>query len=583
MTIDLPSVSLADLVWTRACTMPSALAFQFLNEVGEEAEARSYADLARRAHTVAAALRARAAPGDRAALMFNPGIAFLDAFFGCIYAGVIAVPMMPPRPHRERMATISILRDCAPRLILTTRDMVEPLRQRLAAAGLHPMPEILAVDEVEMPAAPHSDAAMPPLHQAVRDDIAFLQYTSGSTSLPKGVMVSHGNLRANAQSIAAKMGQDAHSRFVGWAPLYHDQGLIGNVLQPLYLGTPAALMAPNTFLQRPHLWIEAVARYRAHTSGGPDYAFGLIADRIDPGRYRHLDLSCWKVAFNGAEPIRPHVLARFAQTLAPLGFSDTALFPCYGLAEATLFSTGASYGGGPVTSRFNRGALEEGRLAADPDGVNLVSSGAAAPDVAVIIVDPDTKSICLDGEIGEVWLGGPSIALGYWNRPETTADVFHACTKTGDGPYLKTGDLGTLINGELYVCGRIKDLIIVRGRNIYPQDLEATARLAHPAVAQGSAAAAMVTIDGTQHLLLAVEISRTARHDADADGIMAALRRAVHDEHDVMVSRLVLLLPGGVPKTTSGKVQRQALARAFEAGTLPVWTSRVRRDVAPVE
>jgi acyl-CoA synthetase (AMP-forming)/AMP-acid ligase II len=583
VSIDLPTVSLADLVWTRACAMPASLAFQFLNEVGEEAEARSYADLAQRAHTVAAALRTRAAPGDRAALMFNPGIAFLDAFFGCIYAGVIAVPMMPPRPHRERMATVSILRDCAPRLILTTEDMVEPLRQRLAAAGLHEMPEILAVDEVEMPTAPNIDAAMPPPHQAARDDIAFLQYTSGSTSLPKGVMVSHGNLRANAQSIAAKMGQDEHSRFVGWAPLYHDQGLIGNVLQPLYLGAPAALMAPNTFLQRPHLWIEAVARYRAHTSGGPDYAFGLIADRIDPGRYRHLDLSCWKVAFNGAEPIRPHVLARFAQTLAPLGFSETALFPCYGLAEATLFSTGAGYGGGPVAGSFNRRALEEGALAADPDGVTLVSSGAAARDVDVVIVDSDTHAVCAEGKIGEVWLGGPSVALGYWKRPEATAAVFQAYTNTGEGPYLKTGDLGALVTGELYVCGRIKDLIIVRGRNIYPQDLEATARLAHPAVAQGSAAAAMINLDGTQQLLLAVEISRTARHDADPDSIMATLRRAIHDEHDVMINRLVLLLPGGVPKTTSGKVQRQALALAFEAGTLPVWTGKARIEAPQVQ
>jgi acyl-CoA synthetase (AMP-forming)/AMP-acid ligase II len=568
--------SIADLLWRRACETPDRRAYLFLDDRGKEQEERTYAELARRAQAIGRSLRESARPGDRAALLFNPGMPFLDAFFGCLYAGILPVPMMPPRPNRERQATFAILNDCQPRFVLTTRSLMEPLRQRLGAAGtLDPVPACVAVDEIASP--PEADAGMPPMHRAGADDIAFLQYTSGSTSTPKGVMVSHGNVHANHLMITAMMRQDENSTFVGWTPLYHDQGLIGNVLQPLHLGAPAVLMAPNAFLQRPHLWIEAVDRYRAHTSGGPDYAFALVADRVDPDAYRSLDLSCWKVAFNGAEPIRPGILERFARALAPLGFRAEAIYPCYGLAEATLFSTGAAAGGGTVVRSFDRAALEQGTLREAPDGARMPSCGRASPGLALTIVDPQTRAPLGEGLVGEVWLAGPSVAKGYWRRPEETAETFGARTADGTGPFLRTGDLGAMADGELYVCGRLKDMIIVRGRNIYPQDLEATARAAHPAVLNGNAATVAVMIGGMQRLLLAIEIVRTARHNGNAAEIAAAIRRAIRDEHDVMIDRVALTLPGGVPKTSSGKVRRREVARAFQDGTLPLW----REDAEP--
>jgi acyl-CoA synthetase (AMP-forming)/AMP-acid ligase II len=541
MTIAVDSASIADVLWHRARHTPNRRAYLFLDERGCEQDERSYASLARRARAIARALLAVAEPGDRAALLFNPGMPFLDAFFGCLYAGVIAGPLMDAELDRP--------------------------------------PACIAVDEI-VDDADGRDSDPPPI-RTDPDDLAFLQYTSGSTSLPKGVMVSNGNLRANARMIGAAMQQDENSNFVGWAPLYHDQGLIGNVLQPLHLGAPAALMAPNTFLQRPYLWLAAIAKYRAHTSGGPDFAFGLIADRFDAEAHRDLDLSCWKVAFNGAEPIRPAVLDRFALTLAPLGFSCGAIYPCYGLAEATLFTTGATAGCGAVTQVFDRAGLERGRLCAAAAGARLASSGKAAPGVALAIVDPATRVPQPEGAVGEVWVAAPSVARGYWRQPEATSATFGAFALDGTGPYLRTGDLGAVIEGELFVCGRLKDLIIVRGRNLYPQDLEATARRAHPAVSQGSAVAVAIPIEDAERLLLAVEINRTARHATDPAEISAAIRRAIRDEYDVMVDRLVLLTPGGIPKTTSGKVRRQAVAQAYRAGELAVW--RVDGRYAPIE
>jgi acyl-CoA synthetase (AMP-forming)/AMP-acid ligase II len=563
------------LTW-RSGTMPDRRAYVFLDQLGREQEERTYLQLRKRAHAIARVLSQFMCPGERAALMFDPGLAFIDAFFGCMIAGVIAVPMMPPRPNRERHSTLSIIRDCDPAIILTTRALATALRQRLVDAGGVSVPPCLATDE-SLP----DPSASSSLNTANADGVAFLQYTSGSTSEPKGVIVSHANLRANARMIASSMQQDENSTFVGWTPLYHDQGLIGNVLQPLHLGACAVLMAPNTFLQRPHLWIETIDRYRAHTSGGPDYGYSLIADRIDAQTHKKLDLTCWRVAFNGAEPIRARTLDRFAHAMQPFGFSADALYPCYGMAEATLFVTGATAGAGSIMRTFERESLEKGWLSSATSGATLVSSGRAATGVNIVIADQKSHRGLSDGQIGEIWINAPSVAKGYWRRPDETQETFQAFAQDGAGPFLRTGDVGALINGELYVCGRSKDLIIVRGRNLYPQDIELTALASHPAIVSGSAIA--VEIDAGEKerkLLIAVEVNRAARHTVDVAEVKLAVRQAVRDEHDVMADRVILLRPGGLPKTTSGKVQRRALARAYELGQLIGLKDPRRSDAA---
>jgi acyl-CoA synthetase (AMP-forming)/AMP-acid ligase II/acyl carrier protein len=356
---------------------------------------------------------------------------------------------------------------------------------------------------------------------------------------------------------------------VGWLPLYHDMGLIGNVLQPLYVGARAVLLSPLTFLQRPALWLAAVARYRATTSGGPNFAYDLCARKVGEEEKAGLDLSSWSVAFNGAEPVRAETVERFAAAFAPCGFRRAAFFPCYGLAEATLFVTGGAPGAGPVIRPVDAAALERHQVADAPPGAPgraLVGCGRAAAGQAVRIVDPESGAPCAPGRVGEVWVAGPSVAAGYWGRPEETARTFGA-RLAGEGPFLRTGDLGFLADGELFVTGRRKDLIILRGRNHYPQDLERTAEASHPALRPGCGAAFGVDRDGEERLVILQEVERSA---ADPAGIADAVRRAVAGEHEVAVEEVVLVRSGTVLKTSSGKVRRAACRAAYLAGELAV-------------
>ncbi|WP_067657882.1 fatty acyl-AMP ligase [Nocardia harenae] len=547
---------LPEVLRERARTAPAATAYLFLDEHGAEAAALSYAGLDRRARAVAARLAAVAGPGERALLVLPTGPDFVAAFFGCLYAGVIAVPVIPPRRGRAHPATHGIVAGCAPAVLLTTGSLELDL----------PIPERIAVDEV-----PAHGPALDP-RPCAPGDPAFLQYTSGSTGSPRGVVVTHGNLRANQEMIRAAFGHDERSTFVGWAPLYHDQGLIGNLLQPLYLGAPCVLMAPLTFIRRPLLWLTAISEYRAHTSGGPDFAFDACvrhAERADVPA--GLDLSSWRVAFDGAEPIRAETLRRFAATFAPHGFDPGALYPCYGLAEATLLVSGSVPGRGARELRASSAALGAGTLreavAGEPARV-LVGCGRPAPGVDVSIVDPESGEPCPPGRIGEIRLAGANIAAGYWRDPEATAAVFGARRAAADGARtdaaagLRTGDLGQFADGELYVTGRRKDLIIVRGRNHYPHDLEHTAQAAHPAARAGGTAA----FTAADRPVLVQEIERDTEPSAAAAAeIAGAIRAALLRDHDLALGELVLTVAGALPKTSSGKIMRSA-ARANHLG-----------------
>lgn len=547
---------LPEILAGRAADEPDNRAYVFLNENGEETAELTYGGLHSRALSVAARLAAHCAPGDRALLMFPQCLDFIVAYFGCLYAQVIAVPVNPPRRNRIQDATRGIVRDCEPTAVLTVGSTAD---RRPTVDALCASITWIAVDEV-----PDADFQPPPVSP---DSLAFLQYTSGSTADPKGVMVSHGNLVANQEMIRHGFGHDENSTVVGWAPFFHDQGLIGNVLQPLYVGATSILMSPTVFIRSPLLWLSTISRYRAHTSGGPNFAFDACVARAARSGTPDVDLDCWKVAFNGAEPIRPSTLRRFTETFRHTGFRAEALYPCYGLAEATLIVTGSRNGRGPRTLRVNADELSRKRYVGAAEGRTLAGSGTVLPGEEVRIVNPETRCPCPPDEVGEIWVAGDHVAQGYWKRPETTAEVFRAsCAGETGRTYLRTGDLGILVGDELYVVGRLKDLIIIRGRNYYPQDIEQTVESAHPALRPGACAAFAVPGDGTEKLVVIAESKREQRTEALAADVAGSIRAAVLAEHELAVGDLVLTRPGELRKTTSGKIMRADARNRYQAG-----------------
>lgn len=556
--------TLPEILQRRSSAEAGRRAYVFLDEHGQEQSALTYGELHARALAVADRLHQSCLPGDRAVLLFPPGLDFIVAYFGCLYAQVIAVPVSPPRPNRVQEATRSIITDCRPAAVLTTGTMMaaaQPLLEPVSGAA-----QWVPVDELD------ADARFVP-EPASLDSTAFLQYTSGSTAAPKGVVVSHRNLVANQEMIQHAFGHDEHSTFVGWTPLHHDQGLIGNVLQPLHLGVTSVLMAPGAFIRRPLNWLSAISRYRAHTSGGPNFAFDACIAHAEKTGVADLDLSSWKVAFNGAEPLRHDTLRRFAETFAPFGFSPAALYPCYGSAEATLLSTGSRKGRGPRTVEADIEALGRRRLVAAPPGQGrtLVGSGLLPPTGDVRIVDPETRTPCVADEIGEIWISGDHVATGYWQRPELTEQTLRArCDGVGERVYLRTGDLGVVSDDELYVVGRLKDVIIIRGRNHYPHDLEHTAQSAHPALQPTACAAFAVDGPEGEKLVVVQELKREAT-DVDTAEVRASIKRAIVQEHELSPGDVVLAAPGQLRKTTSGKIMRGAAKKHYLESGFESW------------
>ncbi|MFM7881254.1 MAG: fatty acyl-AMP ligase, partial [Microcystis panniformis] len=407
------------------------------------------------------------------------------------------------------------------------------------------------------------------------EDIAFLQYTSGSTGMPKGVMVSHKNLLYNEKLIASAFGHTSETIGVGWLPLFHDMGLIGNVLQPVYVGFPCVIMPPEAFIQKPLRWLQAISRYNATSSGGPNFAYELCADKIKPQERENLDLSCWDVAFTGAEPVRAATLEKFANTFADYGFKREAFYPCYGMAETTLFVSGGIKSQSPVIAAVDKLALLENSAVTinsqHPNAQLLVGCGHAWLSEKIVIVNPESLTECRDGEIGEIWVSSDSVAQGYWNRPEQTAETFKAyLADTQVGPFLRTGDLGFLLAGELFITGRLKDLIIVQGRNHYPQDIESTVEKSHPGLRQGCGAVFSVEIAGQERLVVVQEVERSYLRKLDSPAVIEQIIRSVAEEHQLDVYAVVLLKTASIPKTSSGKIQRQACRASFLAGTLNV-------------
>ena len=433
---------------------------------------------------------------------------------------------------------IGIIQDATPTVALTSSAVKTSALHRFVEDQAFQKLAIVTTDSASLDATPDwqpftLDPGM----------LAVLQYTSGSTSIPKGVQVTHANLMHNEELIRNAFGQTQHDRVVGWLPVYHDMGLMGNVLQPLYCGAESILMPPTSFLQSPMRWLAAISRYRATTSGGPNFAYDFCCNRITAEQKVNLDLSSWRVAFSGAEPVREQSLKRFSTEFRDCGFRSSAFVPCYGLAESTLFVSGGTNGTGPVIQLVQADALERNKvitaLPEEPDGRPLVGCGEVGAGHEVCIVDPEHLTRCEAGTVGEIWVAGPSVANGYWNRGQETADTFEAqLADTGKGPYLRTGDLGFLLNKELFITGRRKDLIILRGRNHYPHDLEATAEKAHPALRACVGAAFSVETEGEERLVLVHELN--PRTQADPIEVIAAIRQAIAEEHELQVYAVAL-------------------------------------------
>jgi 8-amino-7-oxononanoate synthase len=576
--------TIVDLLRQRSAYRPHDRAFTFLVDGENEELNITYAELDRKARAVGGWLMDNGMVGKRVLLLYPSGLDFIAAFMGCLYGGAIAVPAYPPRKNRSVERIEAIAADADASVALTTRDVLDRFDAlRASAPSLEHL--VWKVDSELEPSwadrweRPDIDG----------DTLAFLQYTSGSTGTPKGVMLSHENLLHNSLRIMQAFEITRSQSGVFWLPSFHDMGLIGGILVPLYGGKFNVMMSPVSFLQKPLRWLQAISRYRATISGGPNFAYELCVRKTTPEQRAALDLSSWSLAFNGAEPVRAETIDAFCEAFAVSGFRREAFYPCYGLAESTLMVTGGMKFEPPVIRSFDGVGIESGTAVGRPDNAagvrRLVGSGRELDGQDVHIVDPQTCEALSPGRVGEIWVSGPSVAQGYWNRPDESDATFNAMLAQTDplpatqavakwrpnpGPYLRTGDLGFFDNGELFVTGRLKDLIIIRGRNHYPQDIEQAVEQATDLVRAGSLAAFAVEVEGRERVVVVAELERGRREPAVIAAAFEAIRSRLAKEHELAVEAIVLVRPNSIPKTSSGKIQRHACRRQFLDGSLEV-------------
>lgn len=579
------SVSVVHLLQQRVLEQPEMVAYTFLRYSDAGSESLTYRGLDLHARCIGRYLQTRGAEGRPVLLLFPSGLDYISAYFGCLYAGAVAVPAYVPHSAHDLPRIQAIIADAQADIILTTA-----LEYARIARWINKLPELarltwIIIDNLERSAADAWQSK-----GIDRETLAFLQYTSGSTTAPRGVMVSHGNLLHNLAAIHAFWCVDETARPIGvhWLPIFHDLGLILGILSPLYSNYPVYFMSPADFLQRPLRWLQAISKYRGTFSCAPNFAYELCLRRISREDLAHLDLNCWIGAGIGAEPVRSNTLERFTQYFSACGFSQTTFQPAYGLAEATLAVTSSCIKDPAYIKAISKRRLEEGYVEdANPAEREIkysVGCGKPMEDQQVVIVHPETLQRCESSQVGEVWISGSSVAQGYWRRPEQTAEVFQARLATGEGPFLRTGDLGVFQDDNLFITGRMKDLIIINGRNLYPQDIEFTVEQAHPAIRADHIVAFSYEQDGEERLIILAEIDRHYRSQVDASGavsftqldtrtIVESIRRAVAERHEVPAYQVLLLKPGGILKTSSGKLQRNACRKAFLQGELKLWSA----------
>ena len=565
-----PQTNLVEQLRYWATAIPENVAFRFISRDEENPIELTYAQLDRRAQAIAARLVSMGFAGKRALLLYPPGLDFVEAFIACHYAGVIPVPAYPPRRNRNMVRIDSISNDAQAAVALTVKSVIA--RSDGAIGDTHSLRSIPWVATEEVPDELQSDWIKPKISS---DDIGLIQYTSGSTGNPKGVMLTQQNMMANCTMIVHAFGltKERNHSAVFWLPTYHDMGLIGGVLIPMFFAMEMTMLSPVTFLTRPLRWLRAISDYGAAISGGPNFAYRWCTMKIKPEECEGLDLSTWKVAFNGAEPVRADVLAEFTRKFERYGFEHSSHYPCYGMAETALIVTGGKWDEEPIVRTFDKSALLNYKVkpvpANTPNVKELVGSGQVIPSEEVIIVDPEKRHRLKDNEIGEIWINSPSSGVGYWNKPQESADTFEGCLAEDDGQrYVRSGDLGFFHEGELFVTGRLKDMIIIRGVNYYPQDIEANVENCDERLRSGGAAAFAVDHWDREHLVVVCEVER--RRSSNWEPLLDKIRTNVNAEHELPPDAIVLVKHNSVPKTSSGKVQRHACRKEFMAGTLKV-------------
>jgi acyl-CoA synthetase (AMP-forming)/AMP-acid ligase II len=559
---------------------PSSTAFCFL-EKGETEQSRiTFAELDMAARRIANSLSGLALQS-RVLLLLPSGIEFIQAFMGCLYAGMIAIPAYPPEGGQKRKRLYSIVEDCNPSLLITTRPIREKYQQRadsimtnVEAGSTKSMWN--AIEDL-LCTSPASVSALPAIEG---DSIAFLQYTSGSTGAPKGVIVTHQNLYSNQEMIASVFKHDENTIFGSWLPLFHDMGLVGNILQPMYLGVPCYFMSPLAFVEKPIRWLNMISRYRITTTGAPNFGFEACIKRVSAAQCATLDLNCWRVAFNGAEIVRAKTIEEFTAKFQPFGFSASAMFPVYGMAEATLLVTGGDVSAAPCIRYANKRHFAANQLVlAKPDTLQskdesewlaMVGCGQAAAGQEIKIVDPYSHLECSQGSVGEIWLRGKNISPGYYNHVTADSPVFGQTILNGKSglAYFRTGDLGAISDGELFLTGRLKDLIIVRGQNHYPHDLEQTISASESMLILDGCAVFSIEDDGVEKVVAVQEVEKSHIRTFNPDEIAGKVRERLQARHGITLDALLWVRPAIIPRTTSGKISRSSCKQKYLNGDL---------------
>lgn len=588
------SFTIVDSIINNAKLKPDAIAFRYITRFEDLPIELTYKQLFIRANTIAHFLKKNAKANSRIMLFYPPGLDYVLAFFGCLLAGMVAVPLYPPRKNSKSDRIFKVAQSCQSHVALTVGSEINTIKTSWVEQNKSNLELVFfATDELI------TDESLEYVHPDINaESAAFFQYTSGSTGTPKGVVISHENIIANVHYLSSVSTGNKDDIFVNWLPLFHDLGLVTAVLWPVFLGAPSTLMAPATFVRNPINWLKAISLYRGTMCGGPNFAYDLCTNKISAADLSDIDLSSWRVAYNAAEPIRASTLRKFTERFSKVGFKNEAFYPCYGMAEATVCVSGGKFNEPPKVLCVDKKSLAEGKLefvdSSNPHATEIVGCGVAHPPHHLKIVAPESGLEVEDGTIAEIWFSGPSVSSGYWQLPEVTSDTFDQTilnssasdtNANAQGGYLKTGDLGVMWQGELFVTGRIKDLIIFCGRNFYPQDIELSAADAHPSIRSGAVAAFSILHDNKELLVVVAEIEREHLRSLDPIAVQDAIRQRVFLDHEVHIDEIVLIKPYKIPVTSSGKIQRRLTKEWYEENSLESITptkAKTQNELKPV-